>query len=205
MNKNSQKAVRQLKALEKLIQDKKMRLAADWDEPWQVLIATILSAVTKDEMTIEVCEELFKKYPSPSLLGRASISFLKKIIRKVNYHKTKAKHIKKTCQIIAVKGILKNLEGLIELPGVGRKVGNVYLAVAHKANAIGVDTHVAYISQFLGWTKHHNTERIERDLEALFPRRHWRKLNRICVHFGKTYTSRRKKDALLLTLHTLNE
>ena len=195
---DSKKAVKQLKVLERMIKDKRMRLAAQWPEKWQILIATILSAMTKDEVTIEICEVLFKKYPSPAKLGRASIYSIEKIIRPVNYYKTKARHIKKTCQIIGEGEIPDKLEDLIKYPGVGRKVGNVYLAEAHKADVIGVDTHVARISQKLGWTKNSNPHKIEKDLEKLFPKKYWRKINETLVTFGKSVGINRKHEDEIL-------
>ena len=93
------------------------------------------------------------------------------------------------------------LIGLIEFPGVGRKVANVYLSEAHKADAIGVDTHVARISYKLGWTKFLNPNKIEKDLEKLFPRKYWKGINETLVRFGKSYgLSRKKEDVILETL-----
>ena len=90
----------------------------------------------------------------------------------------------------------KKLEELIELPGVGRKTANVFL-VEHGEDGIGVDTHVSYISQKLGWTKNKTQHKIEQDLKKLFPRRHWSRVNSTLVRFGKTHTSRKQKDKLL--------
>lgn len=196
---NSRLAVRQLKSLERMIRGKEIRLAAEWPEKWQVLIATILSAVTRDEKTIEVCEILFKKYPNPKKLGNASLKKIEKTIRQINFHKTKARNIKETCRIICEKGIPAKLERLIELPGVGRKVGNVYLVAAHKAPAIGVDTHITRISQKLGWTKNRNPHKIEKDLEKLFPKRYWNSINYIVVSFGRIFGKSRKKEDEILS------
>ena len=131
---NSKKAIKQLKELEKIIKNEKMRLAAEWPKPWQVLISTILSAMTNDYVTIKVCEELFKKYPNPKSLSKARITSIEKIIRPINYHKTKAKNIKKTCEMITKTNnkIPKDINELMKYPGVGRKVANLYLAEAHK-------------------------------------------------------------------------
>ncbi len=195
---NSKTAVRQLKALKKLIKGKELRLAAEWPKKWQVLIATILSAVTRDEKTIEVCEVLFKKYPTPKKLSGASVEDIKRVIRQINYHKTKARHIKETCMIISKNGIPDNLGGLLELPGVGRKVGNVYLAVAHESDSIGVDTHITRISRKLGWTKNKHPHKIEKDLEKLFPKKYWRHINYIVVTFGRTIGRNRKEEDKVL-------
>lgn len=199
MKKKRNIAISQLHTLGKL-SPRNMRLAAEWPKhkPWQVLISTILSAQTKDETTIAISEILYKKYPSLNKLANAKLSSIEKIIRPVNYYKTKAKHLKKTAKIIEkdFKGKMpKSLEELLTLPGVGRKVGNVYLAEAHKMNVIGVDTHVGRISQKLGWTKNKHPYKIEKDLELLFPKKYWRSINYICVRFGRSHT-RRKEDEI---------
>jgi len=195
MNKRK-KAIFQLRKIEKIIKGNKIRLAAEWDKKWKVLISTILSSQTRDEKTIEVSELLYKKYNSLRKLGKAKISDVEKIIKPLNFYKTKARHIIETARIIIQrhKGkIPENRGELLKLPGVGRKVANVYLVEAHKAAAIGVDTHVAFLSQALGWTKNKNPHKIEKDLEALFPKRYWNSINYILVRFGRLYTTRNKQ------------
>ena len=81
---NSKLAMRQLKALGKLTEGRDIRLAAEWDEPWQVLIATILSAQTRDVRTIKICDVLFRKYDSIEKLARARLSSIEKVIVRVN-------------------------------------------------------------------------------------------------------------------------
>jgi endonuclease III len=205
---NSKTAVKQLKSLERYTSDKEMRLAAEWNFDWKILIATILSAQTRDEKTIEICEILFKKYPTLISFSKASTKSVQKIIRPINYYKTKSKHILETAKIINKKGIPTSIEELLELPGVGRKVANVYLAEAKKADAIGVDTHVRRISRKLGWTKNKNPHKIEKDLEKLFPKKHWRSINYIVVRFGRTYWSKGKKgkeDEILKKIRILSQ
>ncbi|MBM3233690.1 endonuclease III [Candidatus Pacearchaeota archaeon] len=190
----TRKAIKQLKAIEKLT-DKSMLLAADWTEEWQVLISTILSAQTKDETTIQVSRNLYKKYPTLNKLVKAKLKDVRKIIHQVNYHKTKSKNIIKTAKIIKNKyrgKIPHNIDKLLELPGVGRKTANVFLAV-HNHPAIGVDTHLAFLSQILKWTKNKNPHKIEADLQKLFPKIYWRRLNYILVRFGRIHKTRKKQ------------
>lgn len=202
---NSKTAVRQLKALQRFVKGKEPRLAAEQSEKWQVLISTILSAQTKDTLTNRISEILYRKYSSPEKLANAPIKEIKRIIRPVNYHKTKAGHIKETAAIISKKGIPSKIEGLLELPGVGRKVANVYLAEAHNAPAIGVDTHVARISQKLGWTENKQPYKIEKDLERLFPKKCWNSINYIVVSFGQTYgRSRKQEDEILKKVRAIS-
>ncbi len=194
----TQKAIKQLKALKKLTANNNLRLAAEWNKNWQVLISTILSAQTKDELTIDISNKLYKKYKTSKALSLASLSDIKKIIRPINYHKTKARHIKETAKRISGRKIPSTLNELLTLPGVGRKVGNVYLAEAHNLNCIGVDTHVGRISRKLGWTKNTNPHKVEKDLEKLFPKRYWRSINYILVRFGRLHGRSRKKEDIIL-------
>jgi len=193
------KALRQLKKIEKLT-DSSLRLAAEFNIPWQSLISTILSPMTRDETTIEISEKLYKKYPSLKALAKASLNDIKKIIKPVNYYKTKSKHISETAKILIKEyqgNIPSSREELMKLPGVGRKVANVYLAEVHKAAAIGVDTHVAFLSKTLGWTKQKHPHKIEKDLEFLFPKRYWNSINYILVRFGRQFSTRKNQIQVL--------
>ena len=203
----SSTAIKQLGALKKITTQysKKPRLAAEgWNENWKTLIAIMLSAQTRDTKTIEVCENLFKKYNTLKKLRDASLSKLEKETRTLNYYKTKTKNIKRTAGIVAKKGIPDNVEQLIELPGVGRKTANVFLAETKNAPAIGVDTHVKRISKKLGWTKNSHPHKIEKDLEKLFHKIYWNSINYILVSFGQTIgKSRAEEDKLLKRIRDL--
>lgn len=179
---------------------KEMRLAAEgWDKDWKTLIAIILSARTRDEVTIKVCEQLFKRFKRIEDLADASFTDVSKIIQPINFYKNKTKSVIECAKAIATKysgKVPKDFNSLIQLPGVGRKTANVFLS-QYNQDAIGVDTHVAYCSRKLNWTKSKKPEDIEKDLEALFPKKYWSKINLYLVRFGKTYTKRKEKDALL--------
>ncbi|MEX0920188.1 MAG: endonuclease III [Candidatus Pacearchaeota archaeon] len=192
------KAIKQLKELEK--EGKTMRLAAEaWKNDYETLVSTILSARSLDEITIKYSTILFEKYPTPEALSKASVSEVEKIIFPINFYQNKSKYIincaRKLVEVYKGK-VPHDFEKLIELPGVGRKTANVFLSQTGK-DAIGVDTHVSYISQKLGWTKNENPDRIEEDLKKTFPEKYWSKVNPTLVRFGKTHTSRRKKDEIL--------
>jgi endonuclease-3 len=200
MTKISQKvALKQLKELRKFASKSEKRLAAeDWNEDWKTLISTILSARNRDSKTIPIAELLFKRYNSIGKLARANINDIKKIIKPINFYKKKAKNIINCAKVLVEKYNSKvphDFEKLIELPGVGRKTANVFLAVEGK-DRIGVDTHVFFISRYLGWTKHEEQEQIEHDLENLFPRKYWRSINYILVRFGQSYSRRDKLEIL---------
>ncbi len=193
-----QKELKQLKELRK--QGKSMRLAAEsWKSDYQILISTVLSARTRDEKTIPVAGELFKMYYTAEKLSRARLSDVQGIIRPVNFYRNKSKNII-NCARVLVKTyggkVPHDFEKLVLLPGVGRKTANVFLSeVGH--DEIGIDTHVSYISRKLGWTSHQTQEKIEQDLKNLFPKKYWGNVNSTLVRFGKTFTSRKKKDEIL--------
>lgn len=195
---NAKTAIKQLKALQKDV--KEMRLAAEgWKEEWQTLLAILMSARTRDETTIVVAEKLFTKFPTLEALASAREADVKQIILPVNFFQDKAKRIVACANLILSKfggELPHDIEKLITLPGVGRKTANVFLA-EYGTDAIGVDTHVSYISQKLGWTNHKTPDKIETDLRELFPKKYWRILNRTLVRFGKTHQSRTEKDRLL--------
>jgi len=199
-------AIRQLKELERLGRVKKMRLAAnDWKEEWQTLIAIALSARTRDEVTVIVGEKLFARFPTVQALATADPKEVAAIIGPVNFFQNKTKNI-----IGCAKMLVKEYGGkpphdrdkLVELPAVGRKTANVFLS-EYGADAIGVDTHVSYISQKLVWTGYADPYKIEKDLQNLFPQNYWSRVNGACVRFGKSYLSRIKKDGLLLKIKQL--
>jgi len=196
---NPEKAIKQLKELKKLISvhEEKPRLAAEgWNQEWQTLIAIMLSAQTRDTKTIEVSNELFKKYKTPERLGKANIKEIENQIHSINYYKTKAKHIKETAQILSKIKMPETIEELIKLPGVGRKTANVFLVEARNAPAIGVDTHLSFVSQYLKWSKNKNPYKIELDLQKLFPKSYWNKINYIVVSFGQLYNRKKQKEIL---------
>ena len=195
---NTKEALRELKILAKY--GKRMRLAAEkWHSDWQTLISIILSARTRDETTIRICKQLFGKYGSIGKLARASLKDIEKIIRPVNFYITKSKNIINLAKIIVNNynsQIPHDFSKLIELPGVGRKTANVFLA-EKGYGTIGVDTHVGYCSKYLGWTNSEKQEEVERDLKELFPEKLWGEINWVLVRFGQTYTSMKEKNRIL--------
>jgi endonuclease III len=199
------KEIKQLKELKKIKKD--MRLAAEgWNKDWKTLIATMLSARTRDEKTIEVCNVLFKRYNSLRKLSDAKISEVEKIIRPVNFYKNKSKNVINCCiKLIDLhkKKVPLEFEKLVNLDGVGRKTANVFLAVSGKPE-IGVDTHVTYISKKLGWSNGKNQKQIEKDLKKIFPKNKWKEINYILVGFGRTIKSKKRKDEILNKIKNLS-
>jgi endonuclease III len=201
---NQKTAISQLNELTKL--SKQMRLAAEkWHAPWNTLIATIMSARTNDYVTIPTANNLFDKYQTIEKLAKANLKDVEKIIRRVNFYKTKAKNVVNCAKMLVHEfngKVPQDFNELVKLPGVGRKTANVFLSESGESS-IAVDTHVSYISQKLGWTKNKKPEKIEEDLKKLFPKGYWAKVNPTLVRFGKTHTSRKKKDEVLERIRRL--
>ena len=167
------------------------RLAGDkegWGEDWKVLIATILSAQSRDETTIPIAENLFKKYNSLEKLSKAKYPEVFNILKSMNYNKTKSKHV-----IACAKSLISEFNGriprevndLVSLPGVGRKTAALVVSECFGKDAICVDTHVHRISNVFGLVETKSPEKTEKELMDLVPRKYWGKINRVFVLWGK--------------------
>ncbi len=163
-------------------------LARQKQDPFKILISTILSARTRDANTKAATETLFAKYNTPKLIAEADVEELEELIRKSGFYKVKAARIKEVSKIILINygGIVpKNYDELINLPGVGSKTANCVLVYAFKIPAIPVDTHVHKISNRMGWVKTTKPEQTEAALKKVVPKELWIRLNRIFVKFGQ--------------------
>ena len=198
MDNGLNKRLKQLEFLKS--KSRPMRLAAQgWDKDWKILIAIMMSAQSRDEVTIIIAENLFKKFHSLEKLSLAKQKEVTNAISSLNYYKTKSKHILKCAKLLINEHggkVPHDFEKLILFPGVGRKTANVFLAELGM-NAIGVDTHLSYIAQYLGWSNCKNPDKIEMDLKKLFPKEYWKIINRIVVRFGKSYTNKLDKNVIL--------
>jgi len=153
------------------------KTALIFSNPFQLLIATILSAQTTDKLVNKVTSSLFLKYKGPEDFAEKSEEEIMEDIKSVNFYRNKAKNIKRLCETLVEKyggNVPENMEELVKLPGVARKTANVVLSQAfRKAEGIVVDTHVKRVSQRLGLTKNNNPEKIEQDLMRIIPREEW--------------------------------
>ncbi|HVX92626.1 MAG TPA: endonuclease III [Candidatus Dojkabacteria bacterium] len=177
-----------LSKMEELFPDAKTELK-NWSTPFQFLVCIILSAQATDKGVNKVTEELFKKYPDTLSMSKASVEDISKMIKSINFFNNKAKHIS-----LMSKKLISDFNGevpktskeLITLPGVGKKTANVFLNDLYKSNeGIAVDTHVARVAQRLGLTKHKDPEKISLDLEAIYPKNDWWKINSYFVLYGR--------------------
>jgi len=193
---NQKTAVKQLKILAKNLVE--MRLAAEsWNSPFQILISTIMSARTRDEVTIPTAEKLFRKYPDSKKLSKTKTSEIQKIIRPVNFYKNKSKNIIACAKRLETdfKGkVPKTMKGMLTIPGVGRKTANVVLGELYgTAEGIAVDTHVIRLSRLLGLTKHKDATKIEQDLMEIIPKKDWVRFSHLLILYGREYCSARCK------------
>ncbi len=163
-------------------------LAKKRQDPFKILISTILSARTRDTNTRAATEELFAKFNTPELIANAKVEILENLIRKAGFYKVKAARIREVSQIIVEKfngKVPKEFSELISLPGVGAKTANCVLVYAFKIPAIPVDTHVHRISNRLGWVKTEKPDETEKELKKIIPRAQWIRVNRLLVRFGQ--------------------
>jgi len=157
--------------------------------PYRVLIGTILSARTKDEVTAKASERLFTKAPNPLKLSQLSEEEIIKLIYPVGFYRRKAKNIKAIASILLVKydnKVPDKINELLQLPGVGRKTANLVLGVAFKIDAITVDTHVHRISNRIGIVKTKIPQETEQDLKQILPKKYWITFNTYLVGHGQT-------------------
>jgi len=161
----------------------------NWSTPFQFLVCIILSAQTTDKQVNKVTKKLFEIYPDGYTLSLASEKEIEKYISSINYYHTKAKHIKKMSEIVTREyngEIPIVLERLLELPGVGYKTANVFLNDLYQLNqGIAVDTHVKKTAIKYGLTKNSNPDKIAKDLEKIYDREDWYKINRYFVLYGR--------------------
>jgi endonuclease-3 len=172
--------------------------ALNFSSPFELLIATILSAQCTDTRVNIVTKDLFKQFPNPAAYATAKRADLERAIQSTGFFRNKAKSIAGCCeQLVADHDgkVPQDLESLVKLPGVGRKTANVVLGTAYGiATGVVVDTHVARLSKRLGLTKHTDAVKIERDLMALLPKREWIDFShRLIAHGRRICLARRPK------------
>ena len=176
------------------------RLAAEgWNENWKMLIATIMSAQSRDETTIPIAENLFREYNSLSKLANTKTSDVLKIFKGLNYNRTKAKNV-----IATAKSLIEDhngkvpdtIEELMKLPGVGRKTANLVLSEVCGKDSITIDTHCHRLLNVLGVVKTKTPQQTEFEMMKIAPRKYWSKINRIFVLWGKEVPGRDKNKLL---------
>lgn len=159
------------------------------EDPFQVLIATMLSAQTKDAVTAAASERLFKVANTPKTMAALPVSRIEKLIYPVSFYRNKARHVKQACRQLLENfagEVPDTMEELLTLQGVGRKTANLVLILSHASrNNICVDTHVHRISNRLGWVKTRTPEQTEQALYKVVPRKWWPDVNLYLVTWGQ--------------------
>lgn len=165
------------------------RLAGEgWQKDWQLLITTMLSAQSRDEITIPIAEQLFIKYKTLKQIANAPLDDIKNKIKKINYNISKARHIKKTANTLLNEHngkVPKTIQELIKLPGVGIKTANLVATQLYGIDAICVDTHVHRIANVFEFVKTKTPQQTEKELQVIIPKKYWNKINRIFVLWGQ--------------------
>src|SRR6056297_1591300 len=162
----------------------------DHRNPFELLIATILSAQCTDVRVNKTTPALFETYPTPELMKDAPLEELEELVKSTGFYRNKAKSLKETSQILVEEfdgEVPQNMKDLLKLRGAARKTANVVLGNAFGINVgVVVDTHVKRFSNRFGLTKEKkNTNKIEKDLMALFPRESWTDLSHLMIHHGR--------------------
>jgi len=193
-NQSNRKRVTEiLKALSKEIPDSK--IALNFSTPFELLIATILSAQCTDIKVNQVTRDLFKKYPSVKDYAESDLKELEQDIRSTGFYRNKAKAIQKCCQDLILRfggKVPQTMEELVTLPGVGRKTANVLLGNAFGIPGIAVDTHVHRVSQRIGLTKKDDPVKIEFDLMDIVPKEEWTHFSNLLIWHGRKTCIARK-------------
>lgn len=165
------------------------RTALEYNDAFELLIATILSAQATDKSVNIATPDLFKHYPDAKRLAKASEAEVDRYITNVNFHQNKAKLIIKCAQMLMEKfngEVPDNMEDLDSLPGVARKTANVVLGnVFKKAEGVVVDTHVMRLSQKYGLTTNKTPEKIEKDLMEIVPQDKWIDFSHLLINHGR--------------------
>jgi len=174
---------------------------------WTLLIATILSAQSTDRIINSITPELFRRWPTPADLAAAAREEVEKVVHRSGFFRNKAKSIQNCSQALVEHHggqVPRDIEQLVELPGVARKTANVVLGVAYGiASGVVVDTHVRRVSQLLGLTGSDKPEQIERDLQDQLPRQLWIEGgHRILLH-GRYLCLAKKPDCQRCPLNEL--
>lgn len=157
-------------------------------DDYQLVVAVVLSAQCTDKKVNEVTAILFKKYPSFHKLAVAELEDIERIIRPVNYYRTKARHIRDLAESVMVRWggeLPETISELVTLPGVGRKTANVVVSERGTEPGLAVDTHVFRVSRRLGIASGSTPSEVEEELRRAFPQEHWRSLHHGLILHGR--------------------
>ncbi len=166
------------------------------DNPWQLVVATILSAQCTDERVNLVTPVLFARYPTPAALAAADPAAVEEIVKSTGFFRNKTKNLQGAARTVTADfggEVPAEMDALLTLPGVARKTANVVLGVAYgKAEGVVVDTHVRRLANRLGLTQQQDPVKIERELMAITPQADWIDLSHLLIFHGRRVCDARK-------------
>lgn len=174
--------------------------------PFELLVATILSAQCTDKQVNRVTPGLFKRMRTPPDFVKAPVTEIERLVRPTGFYRNKARNIKGCCEALIERHggrVPRTLAELVALPGVGRKTANVVLGAAFDTPGVVVDTHVGRISGRLGLTKNKDPKKIELDLMRLIPRPEWSDFSLRLIFFGRATCTARKPKCPICPLDPL--
>ena len=193
-----------LRKLDKVYPD--IQCAIHFSTPWELLVATVLSAQCTDKLVNQVTPALFKKYPGPEAFVGADPREVERAIHSTGFYRNKTRNI-----LGAAKAVLERFNGevppkmedLVTIPGVGRKRANVILGNAFGIPGLSVDTHMIRLNRLLGLTRHQDPVKIEFDLRELVPQKDWTLFSHLVIHHGRMRCVARRLDCLHCEIQSL--
>ena len=183
------------------------KIALNYSNPLELLVATILSAQSTDVMINQITQKLFKKYTNAQDYASVDIQELEQDIKSSGFYHNKAKSIQKAAKILVEKyegKVPSTMDELLELPGVARKTANIVIYGGFgKVEGIAVDTHVRRLSQRLGLTENEDQDKIEQDLMRLMPKEQWMHFTDLLIFHGRRICTAKKPDCTACTLNKI--
>ncbi len=183
------------------------KIALNYTNPLELLVATILSAQCTDRRVNIVTKTIFQKYRKPEDYANADQQELEEDIRPTGFYRNKARNLKKCCQILVEKfnsQVPKTMDEMLELPGVARKTANIVLSNAYNViEGIAVDTHVRRLTRRLGLSEHEDPNKIEDDLMEIIPKTHWKRITDLLIFHGRRICVARKPKCGMCILNKI--
>lgn len=199
MHISKKRACQLLTVLSEHYPDAQIELCFDKKDPWQLLVAVVLSAQTTDKAVNKVTPALFEAYPTVQEFSKAQLQNVELFVKTLGFFRNKAKNL-----VLAAKKIIFEFDGQVprdralleSIPGVGPKSAAVILSNAFGVPAIAVDTHVGRVSRRLGLTKHQDPSKVERDLTQLFPKNRLLEAHHVLIFHGRRLCHARKPNCV---------
>ena len=196
---NLEPKTRALKIIELLEKEHtNARIALNYSNPLELLVATMLSAQSTDETINKVTKTLFKKYTKPEDYANAKLTELEQDIRSTGFYHNKAKNLQRATKMLVEKynsKVPKTMEELVKLPGVARKTANIVLTNAFGVVVgVAVDTHVRRLAQRLGLSENKDPNKIEQDLMSIAPKDKWMRLTDLLIFHGRRVCTAKKPN-----------